>query len=68
MTMYCTHFYSPKVIINNLSSFFGCTGVPGYAQAFSSCSEQGLLFSVRGLLAAVASPAVEHRLQVHVLQ
>ena len=32
-------------------------------QAFSSCSEQGLLlFAVCGLLTAVASPIVEHRL------
>ena len=32
-------------------------------QAFARCSERGLLFSaVRGLLAAVASLAVEHRL------
>jgi len=36
----------------------------GYrAQAFSSCDEQGLLFTVVcGLLTAVASRAVEHRL------
>ena len=33
------------------------------AQAFSSCSELGLLFVVvRRLLIAVASPVVEHRL------
>ena len=33
------------------------------AQAFSSCGEWGLLFvAVRGLLIAVASLAVEHRL------
>ena len=33
------------------------------AQAFSSCGEQGLLFLVvRGLLIAVASLVVEHRL------
>ena len=32
-------------------------------QAFSSCSEQGLLFfAVCGLLIAVASPIMEHRL------
>ena len=34
------------------------------ARAFSSCGERGLLFvAVRGLLIAVASPAVEHGLQ-----
>ena len=33
------------------------------AQAFSSCSERGLLFiAVRGLLIAVASPVAEHGL------
>ena len=33
------------------------------AQAFSSCGERGLLFVVvRGLLIAVASRVVEHRL------
>ena len=36
---------------------FGCAG------AFSSCSEQGLVFdSVHGLLIAVASLVVEHEL------
>ena len=38
-------------------------------RAFSSCGERGLLFlAVRGLLIAVASPAVEHGLQAHGLQ
>ena len=38
-------------------------------QAFSSCSERGLLFvAVCGLLIAVASLVVEHGLQVHGLQ
>ena len=37
--------------------FFGCT------QAFSSCSQQGILFvAVRGLLIAVASLVAEHRI------
>ena len=39
------------------------------AWAFFSCSEQGLLFgAVRGLLIAVASLVVEHRLQARSLQ
>ena len=38
-------------------------------QAFSSCSEQGLLFvAVHGLLTAVASLVVEHRLCARGLQ
>ena len=38
-------------------------------RAFSSCSEQGLLFvAVHGLLIAVASLVVEHGLQAHGLQ
>ena len=37
-----------------------------YAQAFSSCGEQGLLFvGLRGLLVAVASLVAEHGLQAH---
>ena len=44
-------------------------GLRRCAQAFSSCGELGLLFVVvRGLLIAVASPAVEHGLQVRGLQ
>ena len=39
------------------------------SQAFSSCSERGLLFAaVRGLLTAVASLVAEHGLQAHRLQ
>ena len=38
-------------------------GLPCHVWAFSSCSEQGLLFLVvHGLLIAVASLVVEHRL------
>ena len=38
-------------------------------QAFSSCGKWGLLFvAVRGLLIAVASLVVEHRLLAHRLQ
>ena len=40
-----------------------------FAQAFSSCSEWGLLFVVvRGVLIVVASLAVEHRLQSSCLE
>ena len=31
-----------------------------YVQAFSSCSEQGLLFAAHGLLIAVVSLVAEH--------
>ena len=42
---------------------FGCVGLCCCVPASSSCSEQGLLFiAVRGLLIAVASPVVKHRL------
>ena len=43
--------------------FLAELGLRCFARAFSSCSEWGLLFAaVRGLLIAVASPAVEHQL------
>ena len=43
--------------------FLAALGLCCYPQAFSSCSERGLLFVVvRGLLIAVASLVVEHRL------
>ena len=43
--------------------FLAVLGLRCCAWAFSSCGEQGLLFSaVHGLLTAVASLAVEHRL------
>ena len=43
--------------------FLAVLGLCCCARAFSSCGEQGLLFVVvRGLLIAVASLAVEHRL------
>ena len=43
--------------------FLAALGLRCCTWAFSSCSEQGLLFvAVRGLLIAVASPVVEHRL------
>ena len=43
--------------------FLTALGLRCCAQAFSSCSERGLLFAeVRRLLIVVASLAVEHRL------
>ena len=43
--------------------FLAVLGLRCCAWAFSSCGEQGLLFvAVRGLLIAVASLVVEHRL------
>ena len=49
--------------------FLAALGLRCYAQAFSSCSEWGLLFvAVRGLLTAVASLVAEHGLQAHGLQ
>ena len=42
---------------------FGCVGLRCCTQAFSSCSEQGLLFIVvRGLLIVVACLVAEHGL------
>ena len=43
--------------------FLAVLGLCCCAQAFSSCSEQGLLFvAVHGLLIAVASLVAQHRL------
>ena len=47
-----------------INLFLPALGLRCCARAFSSCSEQGLLFvAVRGLLIAVASLVAEHRLQ-----
>ena len=49
--------------------FLAALGLHCCARAFSSCSEQGLLFvAVHGLLIAVASLVVEHGLYTHGLQ
>ena len=49
--------------------FLAVLGLRCYTQAFSSCSELGLLFTVVGrLLIAVVSLAVEHKLQAVGLQ
>ena len=47
----------------NLFIFLAALGLRCCMRAFSSCSEQGLLFvAVRGLLIAVASLVAEHGL------
>ena len=52
-----------------INLFLAALGLRCCLWAFSSCSERGLLFdAVCGLLIAVASPVVEHELQVHGLQ
>ena len=49
--------------ISLIDLFLAALGLCCRAQAFSSCSERGLLFvAVRGLLIAVASLVAEHRL------
>ena len=49
--------------------FLAVLGLRCCARAFSSCGEQGLLFvAVSGLLTAVASLVVEHRLKAHRIQ
>ena len=46
-----------------INLFLAALGLRCCAWAFSSCTERGLLFvAVRGLLIAVASLAVQHRL------
>ena len=46
--------------------FLAVLGLRCCTRAFSSCSEWGLLFTVvHGLLIAMASLVVEHRLQAH---
>ena len=52
-----------KFIYLSIYLFLAALGLCCCVQAFSSCSERGLLFVAgRGLLIAVASLVVEHRL------
>ena len=52
-----------KYLIFSFNLFLAALGLRCCTQAFSSCSERGLLFVVvRGLLIAVASLVVEHGL------
>ena len=54
---------------NYLFLFLSVLGLCSRVWAFSSCSEQGLLFvAVHGLLIVVASLVAEHRLQACGLQ
>ena len=51
------------IIVYFIYLFLAALGLCCCVQAFSSCSERGLLFvAVRGLLTAVASLVVEHGL------
>ena len=51
-----------KIFLFNLF-IWAALGLHCYTQAFSSCTESGLLFfKVHGLLAAAASPVAAHRL------
>ena len=63
---YCTTREVPKyflIIFKNLIYFLVALGLHCCSQAFSSCSELGLLLvAVHGLLIVVASLVVEHRL------
>ena len=62
---YClfTFFFLNKFIYFILFLFLAVLGLRCCTWAFSSCSEQGLLFvAVRGLPIAVASLVAEHRL------
>ena len=55
-------FSTGDLFLNFIYLFLAALGLHCLTQAFSSCSEQGLLFvAARGLLIAVAS-LVEHRL------
>ena len=50
-----------KKLYNLSVLFMAALGLHGFAQAFSSCSKQRLLFAVvHGLLIVVASFVVEH--------
>ena len=56
-------FFLNLIYLFYFNLFLAVLGLHCCVQAFSSCGEQGLLFVVvRGLLVAVASLAVEHRL------
>ena len=67
---FCLRFYSFVFFLTYLFIYLlSALGLRCYALAFSSCSEQGLLFVVvHGLLIAVASLVVEHRLYARGLQ
>ena len=57
------HVWLFKKFFYFFNLFLAVLGLHYCARAFSSCSERGLLFlAVHGLLIAVASLVVEHRL------
>ena len=59
--LFCFAFF--KALKKFLNLFLAALGLCCSSQAFSSCSERGLLFvAVRGLLIVVASLVVEHGL------
>ena len=62
-------FFKNKFIYLFIYLFLAALGLRCCMWAFSGCGERGLLFiAVYGLLTAVASLVVEHRLQAHGLQ
>ena len=59
----CLVFFKNKFIYFIYYLFLAVLGLRCCARAFSSCGERGLLFvAVHGLLIAVASLVMEHRL------
>ena len=63
------NFLKINLLILFIYLFLAALGLCCCTWAFSTCSEQGLLFiAVRGLLIAVASLVAEHGLQAHGLQ
>ena len=65
VSFFLNNFFSHKFIYF-IYLFLAALGLRCCAQAFSSCSERGLLFvAVHGLLIAVASLVAEHGLQAH---
>ena len=67
VSYYYYYFFSNFILLIYL--FLAVLGLHSCTQAFSSCSERGLLFvAVRRLLIAVASLVAEHRLYARRLQ
>ena len=62
-TYFTILFFFINLFILFFFKFLAALGLGCFARAFSSCGEWGLLFvAVRGLLIAVASLVVEHKL------
>ena len=63
MALICFFFFLIKFIYLFIYLILAALGLHCCTQAFSSCSERGLLFlTVRGLLTAVTSFVAEHGL------